>query len=72
MGLQSGTIPVRIGREEFLIGGDIILAVQNIPISTDTDKSCDLRQTLLDLPPGGRIDVKVLRGGKILTLTTTR
>ncbi|HYA04011.1 MAG TPA: trypsin-like peptidase domain-containing protein [Syntrophobacteria bacterium] len=72
MGLQPGKIPVRIGREEFLIGGDIIMAIQNIPISMDTDKSCDLRQTLLDLPPGGRIEVKVLRDGKILNLMTTK
>jgi serine protease Do len=72
MGLQAGTIPVHIGGEEFLIGGDIILAVQGIAISTDTKGTCDLRQTLLDLTPGSRIEVKVLRAGKILTLSTTR
>ncbi len=72
MGLQPGKIPVRIGREDFLIGGDIILAIQNIPISRETDKSCDLRQTLLDLPPGGRIEVKVLRNSKVINLTTTK
>jgi S1-C subfamily serine protease len=63
---------VRIGGVEFLIGGDIILAIQGIAISTDTDKVCDLRQTLLDLPAGGRIEVRVLRDGKIVTLATTR
>jgi serine protease Do len=72
MGLRPGTIPARIGGEKLLIGGDIILAIQNIPVSLDVDKSCDLRQTLLNLPPGGRIDIKVLRGGKIVNLTTTK
>jgi S1-C subfamily serine protease len=72
MGLQPGKIPARIGDEELLIGGDIILAIQNIPVSLDVDKSCDLRQTLLDLPQGARIDLKVLRGGKIVNLTTTK
>lgn len=72
MGLQPGKIPVRIGGEEFFIGGDIILAIQEIAISKDTEKTCDLRQTLLDLTPGSRIEVKVLRAGKILTLATTR
>jgi serine protease Do len=72
MGLRPGKIPARIGGEELLIGGDIILAIQNIPVSLDVDKSCDLRQTLLNLPPGGRIDIKVLRGGKIVNLTTTK
>jgi serine protease Do len=72
MGLRAGTIPARIGEEELLIGGDIILAIQSIPVSLDVDKSCDLRQTLLDLPQGARIELKVLRGGKIVNLTTTR
>ena len=72
MGLQPGKIPVRIGGEDFLIGGDIILAIQDIPVSKDLEQTCDLRQTLLDLPPGGRIEIKVLRAGKILTLATTR
>ena len=72
MGLQPGTVPVRIGGEEFLIGGDVILAIQGIAISTDTEKSCDLRQALLDVTPGSRIEVTVLRAGKILTLATTR
>jgi serine protease Do len=72
LGLEAGKIPVRVGQEEFFIGGDIVLAVQNIPISTDLDKSCDLRQALLDIRPGTRIEVKVLRGGKILNLWTTR
>jgi serine protease Do len=72
MGLRPGRIPARIDGEELLIGGDIILAIQNIPVSLDVDKSCDLRQTLLNLPPGGRIDIKVLRGGKIVNLTTTK
>jgi S1-C subfamily serine protease len=72
MGLQPGKIPVRLGGEDFLIGGDIILAIQDISISKDMEKTCDLRQTLLDLPQGGRIEVTVLRAGKILTLATTR
>jgi len=72
MGLQPGRIPVRVDGEQFLIGGDIILSIQGIAISTDAEKSCDIRQTLLDLNPGSRIEVKVLRAGKILTLATTR
>jgi serine protease Do len=72
MGLRPGKIPVRIGGEEFLIGGDIILAIQGIAVSTETEKSCDLRQTLLELAPGSRIEVKVLRAGTIVTLATTR
>jgi S1-C subfamily serine protease len=72
MGLQPGKIPVRIGGEEFLIGGDIMLAIQGIAVSTDAEKSCDIRQTLLDLTPGSRIEVTVLRAGKILRLATTR
>jgi S1-C subfamily serine protease len=68
LGLRAGDIPVRIGREELLIGGDILLEVQGIPISTDPAKMCQIRDTMTGLIPGDRIDVKVLREGHILNL----
>lgn len=36
-------IPVQIGREKILIGGDIVLEVQGIPISTDLENVCQNR-----------------------------
>ncbi len=70
LGLRAGNIPVQLGREEILIGGDIVLEVQGIPISTDPAKMCQIRETMAEIVSGDRIDVKVLREGQILNLFT--
>lgn len=43
MGLEPSMIPVKIGLEKILIGGDIVLEVQGIPISTDLENVCQNR-----------------------------
>ncbi len=43
MGLEPGMIRVQIGREKILIGCDIVLEVQGIPISTDLENVCQNR-----------------------------
>jgi S1-C subfamily serine protease len=72
MGLTPGTIPVKVGREEVLLGGDIILEVQGQKVSTDVEKTCRIRDTIGALQVGSRIEMKVLRGGKIVTLHTQK
>jgi len=67
LGLQPGNIPVRLGNEKLLLGGDIILEVQGIAVSTDEQTGCEIRQRIGGL---SRFEVKVLRAGKILRLST--
>lgn len=67
-GLETGKIPVQIGSEEFFIGGDIILEVMGIPISTDKDIMSSIRKKVTELPPGSSTEFKVLRAGKIIHL----
>jgi serine protease Do len=72
MGLTPGQIPIKVGREEILLGGDIILEVQGQPVSTDVEKTCKIRDTMGALRVGSRIEMKVLRRGEILTLHTQK
>jgi S1-C subfamily serine protease len=72
MGLMPGKIPVKVGREEILLGGDIILEVQGQPVSTDVEKTCEIRDTIGALQVGSRIEMKILRGGEIFTLHTQK
>jgi len=72
MGLTPGMIPVKVGREEILLGGDIILEVQGQPVSTDVEKTCKIRDTIGALRVGSQIEMKVLRKGEILTLRTQK
>ena len=72
LGLRPGTVPIRIGREQLFIGGDVILEVQGIPISSDVKETCDIRDSMGGLKDGERIEMKVLRGGKIITLNMSK
>ncbi|MCG8376703.1 MAG: trypsin-like peptidase domain-containing protein, partial [Chlorobiales bacterium] len=69
LGLVPGSIPVRIGREEFLLGGDIILEVQGIPVAADYRTMKALQEAMLFTTSGRSVTIKVLRGGKIINLS---
>ena len=54
--------------QELMIGGDIVLEVEGIPISTDIQAMRKIRETVAGRPDLRRITMKVLRGGKIVNL----
>jgi S1-C subfamily serine protease len=69
LGLRPGFLPARIGGQELLLGGDIILAVDGIQVGDPkTEKA--IREHLADLKPGSEVTVTVLRQGQKLALTT--
>lgn len=72
LGLRSGGIPVEIGSKKLLIGGDIILEVQGLPISIDVKETCVIRDTMGGLGQGAPIVFKVLREGKIIDLHASK
>jgi len=70
IGLKAGTMRARIGEEELIVGGDIVLAIQGISLTQPGDLAT-ARQKLAELQPGDPATVTVLRGGKAITLKTT-
>ena len=70
LGLEGGTVSATINGEDLILGGDIVLTVQGVPIAIGT-RIEQLGATVGNLKPGDQIVVTVLRGGKELTLTTT-
>jgi S1-C subfamily serine protease len=71
--ILPGKIPVKVGGEEFFIGGDVVIAINGIPADPSNDEQMrKIRQSVNDLPAGGSIRVEVLRGGKRMTLTTVK
>ena len=70
IGLQAGDRKARIGSEEFLVGGDVILEVHGISFA-DTDARARLGELLESLPPGTPLSIFVLRGGRKLELQWT-
>ena len=64
-GLRGGREPVRYGRSLIYVGGDIIVEVDKMPITSIND----LLGALEDTKPGESVQVKIVRNGKPLTLT---
>ena len=65
LGLRSGGIPVQIGEKQLILGGDILLAIQDIPVSSDPDSLDAIRETMSGLDRESRVDVKILRDGAV-------
>jgi serine protease Do len=70
IGLRPGVIPATVEGKPFLLGGDIILAVQGQRIGSETYEALQAR--LGALPPGSPITVVVLRDGREVTLTAVK
>lgn len=71
IGLIGGTQPATIAGSELLVGGDVILAVGEIPVSPDEDLTLKLFDYLSELNPGDTVTLKILRGGQIMGLKDT-
>ena len=56
--------------QQVVLGGDIILAAQGIDILTIEDLIWAAR-AIRDQPPGREVQMRVLRTGKVVDLTTT-
>jgi S1-C subfamily serine protease len=67
VGLRGGTVVATIMGEQLVVGGDIILKVQGIPIGDVTDHR-RVRDILGTVPPGGEFSMTVLRLGQVIDL----
>lgn len=71
LGLREGTLPATIGALSMVVGGDIMIAVQGVPVSSGPAFLAAFDSTLTRLRPGDVLEVTVWRGGKAVTLTAT-
>ena len=82
LGINQGTLRVTIQGTDILLGGDVILSVNNITIidprstqslgSLTSDENYErIYNTVAALKPGDPLVVTVFREGKVLKLTTT-
>ncbi len=71
LGLRAGTTPAQIGEERLILGGDIIVEVMGIAMHADIKNYQRVRERLRQLKADEKITVKVLRGGRVVKLSTT-
>jgi S1-C subfamily serine protease len=69
LGLHPGTFRVTIEGETVLLGGDVVLEVMGIPIVDEAARD-RVPAALGRLSPGELLTVKVLRGGKVMELSS--
>jgi len=67
VGLRGGAVLATIMGEPLVVGGDIILKVQGIPVGEATDHR-RVRDILESVPPGGEFSMTILRLGKVMEL----
>jgi S1-C subfamily serine protease len=68
LGLRGGSVPVRIGADSLLLGGDVILAVAGVELSEPAARE-EIRRRLVDFHGAGNpVRITVLRGGKTVEL----
>jgi serine protease Do len=68
MGLRGGDRIATIDGRPLTIGGDILLAVDDIPVNSVADLA-RIRDHLRELPAGAPFKASVLRGGRVIELT---
>ncbi len=81
LGMNGGTFQVTIQGTEVLLGGDVILSVNDLDVSAPTavesvalargDNYDRIFNSISSLKPGDPVVLKVLRAGKVIRLTTT-
>jgi S1-C subfamily serine protease len=69
MGIKGGDKLIKIGKRELLIGGDVILEIAGIKITSDTSSLKAIRSKVLEMDAGKILSIKVIRAGEIKVLS---
>jgi serine protease Do len=68
LGIRGGSVPMRVGEDSMLLGGDVILAVADIKLSEPAARE-KIRRRLVDIRSSrSSLQVSVLRGGETVQL----
>ena len=68
IGLRPGSYRAEIEGRRLIVGGDVILAVQGIPVGSDRF-AAKVREAVDALGDHGLLELKVLRSGTVISLT---
>lgn len=69
--LRGGTMPATIGTLSLMVGGDVLVEVQGVPVSSTREFLLAFDSALARVRPGDPVRVVVWRGGTAVTLTAT-
>ncbi len=69
MGIKGGDKLIKIGKRDLLIGGDVILEIAGIKITSDTSLLKAIRSKVSEMDAGKTLSIKVIRAGEIKVLS---
>ena len=65
MGIKGGVYKIKVEDKELLVGGDILLNINDIPLDSPANLG-KLRQELNTMQTGDSLTIRLLRGGEVL------
>ncbi|MBW2519306.1 MAG: trypsin-like peptidase domain-containing protein [Deltaproteobacteria bacterium] len=68
LGLKMGYMKISIEGQELIVGGDILLSLDGLPIEEDPQSLVKIIQRVQEKTTGDRITAKVLRAGQVIKL----
>jgi S1-C subfamily serine protease len=68
-GIHPGTQRANIEGQELVLGGDIILGVNDVPVEEGGGSCGDIYASIIKLKPGDNLSIKLFRRGQIVKLS---
>ena len=69
-GLRAGTLRTSVDGEDMLLGGDLLLEINGMPVTAAAGAVDQIYASLNQLKTGDRLRSKVLRAGQVIELST--
>jgi serine protease Do len=69
-GVRAGTLRTLVDGEDMLLGGDVLLEINGIPVTASAGTVDQIYAGLSQLKTGERLSSKVLRAGQVIELST--
>jgi serine protease Do len=69
-GVRAGTLRTSVDGEDMLLGGDVLLEINGIPVTAAAGTVDQIYASLSQLKAGERLRSKVLRAGQVIELST--
>lgn len=66
-GIKGGDVPANIGGIDLLLGGDILLNIENVPIKDEASIKL-IKKTIARKKPGEDVRIKLLRKGRVVDI----
>jgi serine protease Do len=70
-GVRAGTLRTSVDGEDMLLGGDVLLEINGIPVTEAAGTVDQIYASLSQLKAGERLRSKVLRAGQVIELSTS-